>query len=62
MAGRDSLAEKIRVRTGTPKANRIIIGVVNQNPIGFDMKVAAWLPFAFQRMEARLTRKGFADQ
>ena len=43
------LTEQVGVRPGALEANRFTIHTVNQDPIGFDVKVAAWLPFALGR-------------
>ena len=57
-----SLAEQVGVRPGALEANRFAIHTVNQDPIGFDVKVAAWLPFALQRVVAELAGKRLAIQ
>ena len=58
-----SLTKKVGVCAGTLEANCFTVHAVNQDPIGFDMKVvAAWLPFAFQRVVGKLTRERLAGQ
>lgn len=57
-----SLTEKIGVRAGTLEANRVTVHAVNQYPIGFDMQVAPWLPFTFQRVVAKLAWESLAGQ
>jgi Ca-activated chloride channel family protein len=57
-----SLAEKVSVRAGTLEANHVTVHTVNQDPVGFNMKVAAWLPFAFQRVVTKLARERLVGQ
>ena len=45
-----SLAKKVGVCAGTFEAKHFTVQAINQDPIGFDMKIAAWLTFAFQRV------------
>lgn len=44
---RASLAEQIRMRTGSLEANRFALNAINQEPIGFDVQIAVGLPLAF---------------
>ena len=62
MVGGWSFAKKVGVCAGTLEENRFTVHTVNQDSIGFDMKVAARLPFAFQRVVAKLAREGLAGQ
>ncbi len=56
------LAEQVGVRTGALEANYFAIHTVNQDPIGFDMKVAAGLTFALQWMVTEFAGKWLALQ
>ena len=60
--GRVSFFKQVRVRSRSLKTNRGGSGAVNQHPIRFDMKIAARLPFPFQRVVAKLAGKRYSCQ
>ncbi len=46
------------MRAGSLKENCFIVDLINQDPIGLDMKVAAGLPLALQKVVAEFRRQG----
>ncbi len=50
------------MRAGALEANGLFIHKIDQQPIGLDVKIAPWLPLAFQWVIAQLAGQGLACQ
>jgi hypothetical protein len=46
----DPFFKEVAVRTGSFKPKRLLIDRINQDPVGFDVAVACWLPWPRERV------------